>query len=98
MHSFFPTNEFDCCGRGTIGLDVKLLMALKVNSYGVAANVFHNYFQMGESTACKCCKYFNEAIAQCKELTAIYLQKMTKADARRVLQLHFFKHGIHGML
>ncbi len=23
---------------------------------------------------------------------------MTKADARRVLQLHFFKHGIHGML
>ena len=64
-------------------------MALKVNAYGVAANAFHDYFQMGESTARKCCECFNEAIAQCKELTAIYLRKMTKADARRVSQLHF---------
>jgi len=31
-------------------------------------------------------------------LSAIFLQKMTKADAQRVAQLHFSKHGIHGML
>jgi len=30
-------------------------MALKVNAYGVAANAFHDYFQMGESTTHKCC-------------------------------------------
>jgi len=34
----------------------------------------------------------------CKELTSIYLCKMTKVDAQRVVQLHFVKHGVHGML
>jgi len=51
----FSKKEFDCCGRETIGVSLKLLMALKVNMYGVAANAFCNYFQMGKSTACKCC-------------------------------------------
>jgi len=32
VHSFFSTSEFDCCGRESIGLDVKVLMALKVNA------------------------------------------------------------------
>jgi len=97
-YPFFSTNETDCCGQPTIGLDVKILMALEVNAYGVAANAFRDYYQMGESTAHKCCDSFNEAITQCTELTSIFLRKMTKADARRVAQLHFSKHGIHGML
>jgi len=73
-------------------------MSLKMNAYGVAANAFWDYFQMGESTACKCCECFNEAILQCKELTSIYLQKLTHADAKNFSNLHFSKHGIHGML
>jgi len=97
--SFFAKHDYDCCGQETVGLDCKLLMALKANAYGVAANAFHDYFQMGESTACKCCKCFNEALTHCKELMAIIFWKMTKANAQRVLQLHHFqKHGIHGML
>ena len=75
-----------------------MLLAMKVNAYSVTASEFCNYFHMGESTMHKRCKCFNKAIAQYKELTAIYLQKMTKANARRVSQLHFIKHGIHGML
>ncbi len=98
MHPFFAKRDFDCCGQETVGLDCKLLMALKVNAYGVAANAFRDYFQMGESTARKCCELLNEALMHCKELTTIYLRKMTKADAQRVAQLHFVKHGIHGML
>ncbi len=75
LHPFFKKGNVDCCGWETIGLDVKLLMALKVNAYGIAANAFCDYFQMGESTACKCCECFNEAITQCKELTGIFLKK-----------------------
>jgi len=44
---FKKMKEFDCCGRETIGLDVKIMMALKVNAYGVAANAFDNYYQNG---------------------------------------------------
>jgi len=51
MNPFFAKRDFDCCGQETVGLDCKLLMVLKVNAYGVAANAFCNYFQMGESTA-----------------------------------------------
>jgi len=98
MHPFFAKCDFDCCGQETVGLDCKLLMALKVNAYGVAANAFHDYFQIGESTAQKCCELLNKALTHCKELTSIYLCKMMKADAQRVAQLHFVKHGIHGML
>jgi len=100
LHPFFNKDNIDCCGgQETIGLDVKLLIALKVNAYGIAANAFCNYFQMGESMAHnKCCECFNEAITQSKELTGIFLRKMTKADAQRVTKLHFLKHGIHGML
>jgi len=62
MHPFFAIHEVDCCGWETIGLDVKLLMALKVNVYGVAANAFLDYVQMGESTVHKCCRCFNEVV------------------------------------
>jgi len=48
-HSPFSTNEFDCCGKESIGLDVKVLMALNINAYSVTANAFHNYFQTGKS-------------------------------------------------
>jgi len=89
MHPFFAKCDFDCCGQVTVGLDCKLLKALKVNTYGVAANAFHDYFQMGELTAIKCCESVNKALTQCKELTSIYLWKMMKADAQRVVQLHF---------
>jgi len=74
------------------------MMALKVNAYGVAANAFHNYFQMGESMARKCCECFNEALSNCNELTNIYLRKMTKHDVQRIVQLHKMAHGVAGML
>jgi len=70
---FFRMKEFDCCGRETIGMDVKTMMALKVNAYGVAANPFHNYYQMGESTARTCCECFSEVLSHCNELTHVYL-------------------------
>jgi len=97
-HSFFRTKEFDCCGRVTIGLDVKILMALKVNAYGVAANSFCNYYQMGESMARKCCECFNKALSNCNELTYVYLCKMMKHDEKRIVKLHIKKHGVAGML
>jgi len=50
-------------------------MALKVNPHSVAANTFCYYFQMGESTAHKCCECCNEALMLCKELTAIIYGK-----------------------
>jgi len=83
----------ECCGREAIDLDVKILMSLRMNAYGVAANAFCDYFQMGESTACKCCKCFNEAILQCKErmsiYLSIYLQKLMPTDAKKLMNLHF---------
>jgi len=74
------------------------MMALKVNAYGIAANAFHDYYQMGESMARKCCKCFNEAISTCKKLTNVFLCKMTKNDAKRIVELHKQKHGVAGLL
>jgi len=40
LHPFVLNTGRDCCDREAIDLDVKVLMSLKMNAYGVAANAF----------------------------------------------------------
>lgn len=95
--SFFH-ERVDCTGRRAISTDCKILMGLKVMAYGVAANAFRDYFQMGESTALLCCLQLARVIYASDELRGCYLRNMTATDAKRASDLHYRKHGIKGMI
>jgi hypothetical protein len=73
-------------------------MGLKVMAYGIAANAFCDYFQMGESTALKCSLFLAQDINSSEELQGIYMRNMTTSDVKRTSDLHFRKHGIRGMI
>ncbi|KAL7578998.1 hypothetical protein ACA910_019043 [Epithemia clementina (nom. ined.)] len=49
-HPFYNVAEFNIVGRMNICQDAKLMIALKHLAYGVATNLWRDYFQMGELT------------------------------------------------
>lgn len=92
------TVRYDCTHRRSIMPVVKCLAALKLLCYGVSFSAFQDYFQMGDSTARECCGKFSRAMVENENIAAVYLRKMTKADARRIEALHYEAHGVRGML
>ena len=73
-------------------------MALKLVCYGVSPAAFQDYFQMGISTAHECLKHFASIISQDGDLNLRYRRRMNRADARKLSDLHFFQHGVPGMV
>jgi hypothetical protein len=52
QHPFLGCGDVDQIGRETIGMNAKLLIALKHMGYGVSFNCFRDFSQMAEPTAC----------------------------------------------
>jgi hypothetical protein len=93
----FFRDSYDACHRRSVCVDAKILIALKYICYGTAINSFRDYFQMGESTSRLCLKHVVKGILGCNAIRGKYLRKMSPADARKVEQMHYEVHGIHGM-
>ena len=96
-HPFFR-NTVDCRGQPSICPKVKFLMSLKLVCYGVSPAAFQDYFQMGISTAHECLKHFCSIVSQDGDLNLRYRRRMNRADARKLSDLHFFHHGVQGMV
>jgi hypothetical protein len=93
----FFQDSIDARNRRSISIDAKILISLKYISYGTAINAFRDYFQMGESTSRLCVKHFVRGVLRCDALRDKYFRKMSRADAKRVEQMHYDAHGVHGM-
>jgi hypothetical protein len=93
----FYQEGFDVTHRRRVSSDAKILISLKYLAYGCSINSFHDYFQVGESTAMLSMKEFTKSISN-----PIFQKKFfsffTPSDARRVEALHFNQQNIHGML
>ena len=96
-HPFFR-NTVDCRGEPSICPKVKFLMALKLVCYGVSPAAFQDYFQMGKSTAHDCLKHFSRIVSQDDDLKLKYRRRMNRADAPKLSDLHFYHHGVQGMV
>lgn len=97
-HDSFWTQTIDAVGNLSIHPHVKFLAAQKIMCYGVSFSAFHDYFQMGESTASLCVSKLSRGIVECPEIAEVYLRTPTKSDAKRIVGMHKELHGIDGML
>jgi hypothetical protein len=96
-NAFFVQRN-DALGSPGICPKVKLLMALQLLAYGCSPSAFQAYYQMGITTARECMKNFCRSLVHDTELQSIYLRNMTRADAKRVTDMHQEQHGIAGMV
>ena len=95
----FFTQRIDAVtGKAAICPKVKLLMGLKLLSYGVSPTAFQDYFQMGESTANRCLQKLCSIVANDADLKQTYLRDMNRSDALKTSALHLERHGVPGML
>ena len=95
---FFTQKKDAVTKKDGICPKVKILMALKLLAYGCSPSAFQDYFQMGESTANKCLKYFTDIISSDYSINNNYLRQMNREDAKRTSQLHEEIHGLPGMI
>jgi Plant transposon protein len=82
------------------GIDpkAKLLLLLKILGHGASSYAFIDMFQMGEATAAKTVKKFCCLVRTSDELRSRFLRAMTRADARRVSDLHYNCYRVEGMI
>jgi Plant transposon protein len=92
---FFRHSRNKVTGEPGIYPECKVLIALKQLAYGTSSTAFMDYYQMSDTTARKSLKLFCEIISK-SELKDVYRRRMTKADARRVSQLHEANFGVSG--
>lgn len=92
------TGKPDTCSKPHISLEAKLLMGFKLLAYGVSANAFRNYFQIGERIANYCEEHLISLLCESKELTDVYLCEMNAYDVKQVVQLHEEAHGMSGIV
>ena len=85
-------------GKETINPYVKLLCALKMICYGFFGHAFLDYHQFGETTSCRCVHHLVRGLVSCCALAEVYLQKPSKADVRKVTNMHRDVHKMPGML
>jgi hypothetical protein len=71
---------------------------LKQLAFGVSPSAFQDYFQMGKTTARDCLKKLCRAIVSSEELRSVFMRDMTRADAKRVTQVHLDEHGVDGKI
>jgi hypothetical protein len=90
----FFTEQYDATMKQLICPKVKLLMGLQLLASGVSPASFTHYYQMGESTGLLCMKKLACILSTSDELTSIFLRSMTRADAKRVSQVHLEQHDV----
>src|SRR5687767_8632161 len=90
----FFTHRYDAAGKEGIGPVVRILLCLKVLAFGVLPTAFLDYFQMGETTTRDCLKHLCVALMSSVNIKSIFFCKMTRADARRLSNLHEEHHYI----
>jgi hypothetical protein len=93
----FFWQSINCTGKVSIFPKVKLLMALKILAYSVAPTAFQDNFQMGITTAHVFLKMFCK-ITSNDCLKGIFHHQMSRTDARRLSNMHFYHHGVPGMV
>jgi hypothetical protein len=91
--SFFREMVHNVMQTPNIDPKAKLLVALKTLAFGVSAIAFTDYFQMGETTAQNCLKYFCQCIRANAQLQQRFMRPMNREDARRVSAMHHAQHG-----
>jgi len=79
--SFFQAG-YDAYKRQKVSADAKILITLKYLAYGCSINSFHDYFQMGESTAMMCVKKVTKLMSSSNEFCSRFLPAITPADAK----------------
>jgi Plant transposon protein len=94
---YFRESHHNLTGAIQIDPKAKLLITLKMLGYGVSSSAFLDFFQMGERTAMDCMNNFCRLVRKHPELNARFLRKMTRADAKRVSDLHLALYGIAGI-
>jgi hypothetical protein len=95
--SFFRVAT-DCTGKLSICPKAKILIDLKILGFGVSPAAFQDYFQTGILTAHMCLKRFCYLLANDPTLNGVYPWQMSRADAKRLSDMHSFHHGIPGMV
>ena len=88
----------DCTKQTKIKPEVKLLVALKMILYGVLFGTFCDYFKMGESTVRQAVSKLAWGVLENQDITAKFLQSLTKSDAKKVFKIHNNQHGVLGMI
>jgi hypothetical protein len=69
---------------------------MKMVCYGVSFSAFSDYYQMGASTTKLCLTKLCQSIVKCPAISNYYLQRPTKSDAKKFINLHKSVHGIDG--
>jgi hypothetical protein len=92
------TLRWDCTKKMSSAPQVKLVAALKMAAYGESFSAWQDYCQMGESTARERLSRLMESLVDDEYFSGVYLRQMSRADARRVEQLHSQIHQVQGCL
>jgi len=67
-------------------------------AFGVSPSAFHDYFQMFYTTAHFCLKKFCKIMSNDNGHKDVYHHQMSRADARRLSNMHSYHHGVPGMV
>jgi Plant transposon protein len=94
---YFTLQYNKVTGEPGIHPEAKVLIALKQLAFGTSGIAFLDYFQMSDTSARKCLKDLARIIAT-SELREKYLRSPTKADARKLSQMHEMEFGVPGCL
>jgi hypothetical protein len=73
---------------------VRVLNVLQILRFGTSKIAFENCYQMGETTVQMTFAAFVRVIATDPNIGQQFFRRMTRADARRVSDMHKRKHGI----
>lgn len=92
------TLRWDCTKKMSNAPEVKLIAALKMAAYGEAFVAWQDYCQMGESTARECLSKLMKSLVEDDYFSSVYMRRMSRADARRVEELHHREFGVRGCL
>eukprot|EP00986_Skeletonema_menzelii_P009724 scaffold4492_cov81-Skeletonema_menzelii.AAC.4 len=92
------TLRWDCTKKMSNAPEVKLIAALKMAAYGESFVAWQDYCQMGESTARECLSRLMKSLVEDNYFSDVYMRRMSRADARKVEELHSRKFGVRGCL
>ena len=85
----------DAKGRIGASSDERLLLPIKILTFGVPSHAFCDYFQMLKTLAQDCCRNFNKVIVNIYKKE--YMQLPTPSDIKPTFKLHKHQHKINGM-
>ncbi len=89
---------FDCTKQTKIRPEVKLLVCLKVASFGVSFSTFWDYFQIGERSVREALSKLAQGDFRSKEISQKFMWQMTKSIVQNVTNSHKKQHCVNGMV